>query len=154
MTAHAACRGHPRARRATARSRSSAPRTFRRTSGRRSRRRSGRATAEDSIWSGTADLGVELVSGRAIASLDLDAHDARPTTGASRTATSACCSRRAAGRGGCRSRTTSVVYFRTLADYRAAARAGRSRAARFVVIGGGFIGSELAAALADERLRA
>ena len=40
-----------------------------------------------------------------------------------------------------------MIYFRTLDDYRHAARA-RRRGARFVVIGGGFIGSEIAAALA------
>ncbi len=39
-----------------------------------------------------------------------------------------------------------VIYFRTLDDYRAA-RAARRSGRRFVVIGGGFIGAEIAAAL-------
>src|SRR6266851_5517751 len=41
-----------------------------------------------------------------------------------------------------------VVYFRTLDDYRHV-RALSDRGARFVVIGGGFIGSEIAAALSS-----
>jgi NADPH-dependent 2,4-dienoyl-CoA reductase/sulfur reductase-like enzyme len=40
-----------------------------------------------------------------------------------------------------------VIYFRSLADYRAL-RALTEKGSRFVVIGGGFIGSEIAAALA------
>ena len=39
-----------------------------------------------------------------------------------------------------------VIYFRTLADYRQL-RALTESAPRFLVIGGGFIGSEIAAAL-------
>jgi 3-phenylpropionate/trans-cinnamate dioxygenase ferredoxin reductase component len=44
-----------------------------------------------------------------------------------------------------------VVYYRTLADYRRV-RALADGGARFVVIGGGFIGSELAASLASNGL--
>ena len=40
-----------------------------------------------------------------------------------------------------------MIYFRTLDDYRRL-RALTENGARFLVIGGGFIGSEIAAALA------
>ena len=55
---------------------------------------------EDSIWLGTADLGVELSLGRAHRRRSTSTRARRPTTRASRTATSACCSRPAAGRRG------------------------------------------------------
>src|SRR6185437_10633145 len=41
-----------------------------------------------------------------------------------------------------------VIYFRTLADYRRLRALADADGARFLVIGGGFIGSEIAAALA------
>ena len=101
---------------------------------------------EDSIWCGTAGLGVELRLGRKIVSLELDARTATDDEGETYSyeqlllATGGRPRRLPFGDG-------TVVYFRTLADYRhlrAQADAGK----RFVVIGGGFIGSEVAAALA------
>ena len=41
-----------------------------------------------------------------------------------------------------------IIYYRTLADYRAACAPSPHGGRRFAVIGGGFIGSEIAAALA------
>ena len=82
--------------------------------------------------------------GRRIVALDLDAHCATDdageeygwerlllaTGGAPRTLAGA----------------EGVVYFRTLDDYRHV-RAATAEGSRFAVIGGGFIGSEIAAAL-------
>jgi 3-phenylpropionate/trans-cinnamate dioxygenase ferredoxin reductase component len=100
---------------------------------------------EASIWSGTSELDVEIVSGRRIASLELDAHTATDDAG-----TTYGYERVLLATGGRPRRLPfaagEVVYFRTLADYRAL-RARAAEGARFVVIGGGFIGSELAAAL-------
>jgi 3-phenylpropionate/trans-cinnamate dioxygenase ferredoxin reductase subunit len=100
---------------------------------------------EEKIWRGTAEHGVDLVLGRRIVELDLDAHRAvddqgdeyeyekllLATGGRPRELADA---------------DSDVVYFRTLDDYRTL----RSRAGdgtRFVVVGGGFIGSEITAAL-------
>ena len=68
------------------------------------------------------------------------------TTAASRTATSACCSRPADGRGRSPPGATTSS---TSAPSPTTARSARRppRASRFIVIGGGFIGSEIAAAL-------
>ena len=100
---------------------------------------------EAKIWRGTADRNVDLVLGRSIVSLDLDAKRATDdageeyaweklllaTGGTPRTLANA---------------DADVVYFRTLDDFRKLhALAGGG--AHVVVIGGGFIGSELAASL-------
>jgi 3-phenylpropionate/trans-cinnamate dioxygenase ferredoxin reductase subunit len=101
---------------------------------------------ESSIWRGTADQGVELHLGRTIVSLDLDARTATDergdvygyerlllaTGGRPREMPSA---------------AEGIVYFRTLADYRALRTVARTDA-QVLVVGGGFIGSEIAAALA------
>jgi len=100
---------------------------------------------ESKIWRGTAEHGADLVLGRRIVELELDGHRAvddrgdeygyekllLATGGRPRELDDA---------------DDDVVYFRTIDDYRAL----RSRAddgASFIVIGGGFIGSEIAAAL-------
>jgi NADPH-dependent 2,4-dienoyl-CoA reductase/sulfur reductase-like enzyme len=101
--------------------------------------------SEDSIWRGTEDAGVDLRLGRRIVAVDLDARVARDDLGEE-----IGYERLLLATGGS-PRTVpgwgdDVVYFRTLDDYRLL----RERAvpgSRFAVIGGGFIGSEVAAAL-------
>jgi NADPH-dependent 2,4-dienoyl-CoA reductase/sulfur reductase-like enzyme len=101
---------------------------------------------EASIWRGTADLGAELVLGRRVVALDRSARtvtdDAGETHGYERLllATGGY-PRRLPGDTG-----SGVVYFRRLADYRRLRDLAGGHTS-FVVLGGGFIGSELAAAL-------
>jgi len=102
---------------------------------------------ESSIWRGTQDEGVELHLGRTIVSLDLDAHTATDDRGDTYGY-----DRLLLATGG-RPRhlpgaPEGVVHYRTLADYHAL-RAAAAEGTRVAVIGGGFIGSELAAALAS-----
>ena len=98
---------------------------------------------EEKLWREPA-AGADIVTGRRIVSLDLDGHRATDdggqeyeweklllATGAS--------PRQIPGAEG-------VVWFRTLDDYRLV-RERATEGASFVVIGGGFIGSEIAAAL-------
>ena len=102
---------------------------------------------ESSIWRGTQDEGVELHLGRTIVSLDLDAHTAADDRGDIYGY-----DRLLLATGG-RPRhlpgaPEGVVHYRTLADYHTL-RAAAAEGTRVAVIGGGFIGSELAAALAS-----
>jgi NADPH-dependent 2,4-dienoyl-CoA reductase/sulfur reductase-like enzyme len=101
---------------------------------------------EATIWLGTQDLGVELVLERRIDSLDLARREARDDEGESYGYEKVLLATGGRPRrlpfGG-----DDVIYFRTLDDYRHLRRLA-DRGARFVVIGGGFIGSEIAAALA------
>ncbi len=101
---------------------------------------------EAKIWRGTSELGVELSLGRRIDSLDLDVHRATDDRGEvyeyERLLLATGGRPRSLPFGG-----DAVVYFRSLDDYRRLReRAGDGVGA--VVIGGGFIGSEVAAALA------
>ena len=102
---------------------------------------------ESSIWRGTQDEGVDLHLGRTIVSLDLDAHTATDDRGDTYGY-----DRLLLATGG-RPRhlpgaPEGVVHYRTLADYHTL-RAAAAEGTRVAVIGGGFIGSELAAALAS-----
>ena len=101
---------------------------------------------EATIWCGTADLGVELQLGRTISSLDLSAQQASDdlgeTYGYERLLLATGGRPRRLPYGG-----DEVIYFRTLDDYRRL-RARTEADTRFLVVGGGFIGSEIAAALA------
>jgi 3-phenylpropionate/trans-cinnamate dioxygenase ferredoxin reductase component len=106
---------------------------------------------EDSIWRGTEDAGVDLRLGRTIVALDLEGRTATDDRGEEYGY-----DRLLLATGG-RPRTVSawgddVVYFRTLDDYRGVREQARP-GAHFVVIGGGFIGSEIAAALASNGCR-
>jgi 3-phenylpropionate/trans-cinnamate dioxygenase ferredoxin reductase subunit len=101
---------------------------------------------ESSIWRHTEELGVELALGRRIVSLDLDGRRANDEQG-----DEYAYERLLLATGGRPRRLPAedddgVVYYRTYDDYRRLrdlSRDGR----HFLVVGGGFIGSEIAAAL-------
>jgi 3-phenylpropionate/trans-cinnamate dioxygenase ferredoxin reductase subunit len=99
----------------------------------------------DSIWYNTADLGVELHLGRPLARINPGNRTVAEADGVEHTydklllATGARPRELPFGEG--------VNYYRTVADYRRL-RDDADRFERFAVIGGGFIGSEIAAALA------
>jgi 3-phenylpropionate/trans-cinnamate dioxygenase ferredoxin reductase subunit len=101
---------------------------------------------ESTIWRDTADRGVEVRLGRTIVALDLEARratdDRRETYAYEQLLLATGGRPRRLPFGG-----DEVIYFRTLDDYRRL-RALAGEDARFLVIGGGFIGSEIAAALA------
>jgi NADPH-dependent 2,4-dienoyl-CoA reductase/sulfur reductase-like enzyme len=100
---------------------------------------------EDSIWRGTPDLTVDIHQGRKIASLDLEARSATDDAGGTHSY-----ERLLLATGGTPRRVAEwddgVIYYRTLEHYRKL-RALAGDGVRVAVVGGGFIGSELAAAL-------
>ena len=101
--------------------------------------------AENTIWRGTEQLGVDLRLGRRIVGLDLGERVATDAEGQRYHY-----ERLLLATGGRPRRLPfgdDVIYFRTLDDFRRL-RTLADRGSRFVVIGGGFIGSEIAAALA------
>ena len=101
--------------------------------------------AENTIWRGTEHLGVDLRLGRRIVGLDLGERVATDAEGQRYHY-----ERLLLATGGRPRRLPfgdDVIYFRTLDDFRRL-RTLANRGSRFVVIGGGFIGSEIAAALA------
>ncbi len=100
---------------------------------------------ESSIWRGTEELEVDLLLGREAVSVDLDAHtvtDDRGETHGYEKLLLATGGRPREIPGA----APGIVYYRTLADYRAV-RSAAKEGASVVVVGGGFIGSELAASL-------
>jgi 3-phenylpropionate/trans-cinnamate dioxygenase ferredoxin reductase component len=107
---------------------------------------------EAKVWRGTEKLGVDLRLGRRIVGLDLDERRATDDTGEEYGYEKVLLAtgghpRRLGGD------DDEVVYYRTLDDYRTV-RALADRGASFVVIGGGFIGSELAASLSANGAKA
>jgi 3-phenylpropionate/trans-cinnamate dioxygenase ferredoxin reductase component len=100
---------------------------------------------EDSIWYDPELGGAEVVTGRRIVELDLDARRAKDDQGEEyryeKLLLATGGSPRRLGGG-----DDQVVYFRTIDDFRSL-RAAAEGGAHVVVIGGGFIGSELAASL-------
>ena len=99
---------------------------------------------ESSIWRGTEDLNVDLILGRRVTKLDLDARRATDDQGEEYEY-----ERLLLATGGTPRRlpdAPDAVYFRTLDDYRRL-RDVASEGTDTLVVGGGFIGSELAAAL-------
>jgi len=105
-----------------------------------------KGTEESSVWRGTEELGVELLVGRRVTSLDLDGRTATDATGESHSyeelllATGGTPRRVPAWDDG-------VIYYRTFETYRTL-REVAGDGVRAAVVGGGFIGSEVAAALA------
>lgn len=101
----------------------------------------------ESVWRKTSDLGVDLHLGRRATALDLRAKKVTDDRGADYTYDKLLLATGGTARrlpfGGDR-----VIYFRTLDDYRRL-RALADQKKTFAVIGGGFIGSEIAAALAS-----
>jgi NADPH-dependent 2,4-dienoyl-CoA reductase/sulfur reductase-like enzyme len=100
---------------------------------------------EAPIWYDAAPEGAEYVTGRRIVELDLDARRARDDRGdeygyEKLLLATGGTPRRLGGQ------DDEVVYFRTIDDFRRL-RAAADGGAHVVVIGGGFIGSELAASL-------
>ena len=100
---------------------------------------------ESSIFRGTPDLGVDLHEGRRIVALDLDAKTATDDAGDDHKyekllLVTGGTPRQLTGEG-------DVIYFRTVDDYRRL-RDLANDGVRAAVVGGGFIGSEVAAALA------
>jgi 3-phenylpropionate/trans-cinnamate dioxygenase ferredoxin reductase subunit len=100
---------------------------------------------ETTIWRGTGDFGVQLRLGRTIVAMDLATRRATDNQGETYAY-----ERLLLATGGRPRRLPfgddEVIYFRTLDDYRRL-RAFADADTRFLVIGGGFIGSEIAAAL-------
>jgi 3-phenylpropionate/trans-cinnamate dioxygenase ferredoxin reductase subunit len=107
---------------------------------------------EEKIWKPTAERGVDLVLGRRIVGLDLEARRATDDAGEEYAYEKLLLATGGRPRrlGGA---DAGVVYFRTFDDYRNL-RAAADKGEHVVVIGGGFIGSELAAALAINGARA
>jgi 3-phenylpropionate/trans-cinnamate dioxygenase ferredoxin reductase component len=99
----------------------------------------------ESIWRGTENLGVTLHSGRRAIALDATSREVRDERGETYRY-----DRLLLATGGTPRRLPfgedKIVYFRTLDDYRRV-RGLADAEGRFAVIGGGFIGSEIAAAL-------
>ena len=100
----------------------------------------------ESIWRQTASRQVELFTGRRVVSVDVDARTVTEEQG-----TQYRYSKLLLATGGTPRRFDFgeglVTYYRTVRDYQAV-RAQADSKQRFAVIGGGFIGSEMAAALA------
>ncbi len=100
---------------------------------------------EAKIWRGTADRNVDLVLGRSIVSLDLDARRATDDAG-----DEYAWEKLLLATGGTPRKLANaddgVIYYRTLDDFRKL-HALADGGAHVVVVGGGFIGSELAASL-------
>jgi NADPH-dependent 2,4-dienoyl-CoA reductase/sulfur reductase-like enzyme len=108
-----------------------------------------RGADESTVWRELAD-GVDLVKGRRIVGIDLDARRATDDQGKEYAwekllLTTGAQPRKIPG-------ADSVIHYRTLDDYRRLREVARE-GTRVVVIGGGFIGSELAAALCDNGAR-
>ena len=100
---------------------------------------------ESSIWRGTPELGVDVHAGRRIVAVDLPTSSATDAEGVVHQY-----ERLLLATGGTPRRLPTgpedVVYFRTVDDFRRLHELAGT-GARVAVIGGGFIGSELAAAL-------
>jgi len=103
---------------------------------------------ESSVWRGTSDLGVEIHHGRRIVELDLGERAATDDAGDTHSYEKILLATGGSPRRLPSDHGSDVIYYRTLDHYRRLhGLAGDG--VRATVIGGGFIGSELAAALAS-----
>ena len=100
---------------------------------------------EDKIWRKTAETGAVLHEGRRVMAIDSRAHSATDDRGATYRFKKLLLATGGAPRQ-LPLKTDQIIYFRTLDDYRRL-RALAAHDVRFAVMGGGFIGSEIAAAL-------
>jgi NADPH-dependent 2,4-dienoyl-CoA reductase/sulfur reductase-like enzyme len=103
---------------------------------------------ESSVWRGTPDLGVDIHHERRIVELDLAARMATDDTGETHSYEKILLATGGSPRRLLSDEDGSVIYYRTLDDYRRL-RGLAGDGVRAAVIGGGFIGSEIAAALAS-----
>jgi len=103
---------------------------------------------ESSVWRGTPDLGVDIHHGRRIVELDLGAHTATDDAGEAHAYDKVLLATGGSPRRLPSDEDGEVIYYRTLDDYRRL-RGLAGDGVRATVIGGGFIGSEIAAALAS-----
>jgi len=101
---------------------------------------------ESSIFRGTPELGVDIHSGRRIVSLDLEGRTATDDAGESHSYEKVLLATGGTPRQ-LPANENDVIYYRTLDDYQRL-RGLAGEGVRVAVIGGGFIGSEIAAALA------
>jgi NADPH-dependent 2,4-dienoyl-CoA reductase/sulfur reductase-like enzyme len=101
----------------------------------------------DQIWSRTGNLGVELHLGRTVQALDRARKEVVDDRGQRYSYDRLLLATGSTPRHLPFDDSGSIVYFRSISDYRRL-RALADQGQRFAVIGGGFIGSELAAALA------
>jgi len=103
---------------------------------------------EAKIWKHTAEAGAEVILGRRIVALDLNARRATDDAGDEYRYEKVLLATGGIPRrlGGA---DEEVIYYRTFDDFRQLREITAGGAAHVVVIGGGFIGSELAASLAS-----
>ena len=102
---------------------------------------------EQSIWRGTAELGVELHLGKRISRLDRDARTATDADGESYGYEQVLLATGGRPRRFPWDTSNDVVYYRRVGDFRKLHSLAEGEGKEFVVIGGGFIGSEVAAGL-------
>jgi 3-phenylpropionate/trans-cinnamate dioxygenase ferredoxin reductase component len=106
-------------------------------------------TAEESIWRGTGDLGVELHLGTRAAAIDRVARTVTDSAGRTFEYEQLLIATGGRPRRAPWDTGDEIVYFRRIDDYRRL-RSLADAGAQFVVLGGGFIGSEIAAALTSK----
>ncbi len=104
---------------------------------------------EKSIWRGTADLGVELHLGKRISTLDRAARTATDADGESYGYEQVLLATGGRPRRFPWDTSNDVVYYRRVGDFRKLHALAEGGAKEFVVVGGGFIGSEVAAGLSS-----
>ena len=102
---------------------------------------------EASVFRGTPGLGVDVQTGRRIVTVDLEAQTATDDAGDAHAFEKILLATGGTPRRLPGAADDDVVYYRTLDDYHRV-RSVANEGARAVVVGGGFIGSEIAAALA------